>query len=68
MKLGMYIMAAEPVSAPYFMNASHQSVCLMCIPPSLLGKNVTATTNEDASMEELLDASIYMRSTPFKRK
>jgi hypothetical protein len=33
------------------------SLCVcICIPLSFLGKNVTAATNEDASMEELLDA------------
>jgi hypothetical protein len=28
MKLGMYIMAPEPISAAYFINPFHQSVCL----------------------------------------
>jgi hypothetical protein len=37
MKLGMYIMALEPISTAYFMNHSYQSVCLrMCISVSLL--------------------------------
>jgi hypothetical protein len=40
MKLGMYIMAHEPISMVYFIYPFHQSVCLyvcMCIPLSLLG-------------------------------
>jgi hypothetical protein len=32
MKLGMYIMVPEPISAAYFMNPSHQSVCLYVYP------------------------------------
>jgi hypothetical protein len=28
MKLGMYIMAPEPISTEYFINPSHQFVCL----------------------------------------
>jgi hypothetical protein len=27
-KLGLYIMAPEPMSTAYFINPSHQSVCL----------------------------------------
>jgi hypothetical protein len=44
MKLGMYIMAREPILTAYFINASHQSVCLyMCIPLSLLGNGSVKT-------------------------
>jgi hypothetical protein len=32
MKLGMYIMAPEPISTAYFTNPSHQSVCLHMYP------------------------------------
>jgi hypothetical protein len=28
-KLGMYIMAPDPISTPCFINPSHQSVCLL---------------------------------------
>jgi hypothetical protein len=57
MKLGMYeyIMAPEPISTAYFINLSHQSVCLLgngsvkCIPLFIarqrLGKHITAATN-----------------------
>jgi hypothetical protein len=50
MKPGMYIMAHEPISTAYFINPTHQSVCLHVCPPSFLGngsvKNVTVATNE----------------------
>jgi hypothetical protein len=43
MKLGMYIMAPEPFSTAYFINPSHQSVCVYVYPPIVvrqrLGKN-----------------------------
>jgi hypothetical protein len=43
MKLGMYIMASEPMSTAYFINPSHQSVYLYVYPPIVtrqrLGKN-----------------------------
>jgi hypothetical protein len=46
MKLGMYIMAPEPVSTAYFINPSHQSVCLYVyrffVARQWLGKNTTA--------------------------
>jgi hypothetical protein len=32
MKLGMYIMGTEPILAAYFINPSHQSVCLYVYP------------------------------------
>jgi hypothetical protein len=32
MKLGMYIVTPEPVSTAYFINPSHQSVCLHVYP------------------------------------
>jgi hypothetical protein len=49
MKLGMYIMAPEPISGAYFINPYHQSVCQICISPIVarqrLGKHVPAATN-----------------------
>jgi hypothetical protein len=43
MKLGMYIMAPEPILKAYFINPSHQSVCLYVYPFIIdrqrLGKN-----------------------------
>jgi hypothetical protein len=35
MKLGMYILAPEPISTTYFIHSSHQSVCVY--PVSMLG-------------------------------
>jgi hypothetical protein len=59
MKLGMYIMTPEAISTPYFINPSHQSMCLP-------GKIVTAATNTQAKLE-LLDASFSMRSVSLQR-
>jgi hypothetical protein len=46
-KLGMCIMAPEPISMAYFINPSHQSVCLHMYPlisaKQRLGENVTDT-------------------------
>jgi hypothetical protein len=72
MKLGMYIMAPEPISTAYFINPL-PSVCVsMCIPPIVarqrLGKNVTAATKTQTTTEELLDASISMQSVSYQRK
>jgi hypothetical protein len=38
MKLGMYIMAPEPISTAYFINPSHHSVCLYVYPPIVASK------------------------------
>jgi hypothetical protein len=42
MKLGMYIMAPESISAAYFITRSHQPLCL-CIPVSSLGNSPVKT-------------------------
>jgi hypothetical protein len=72
MKLGMYIMTSEPISTAYFINPSHQSVCLYVYLPIVarqrLGGNVTTATNTHAKIEELLDASFSMRSGLYQRK
>jgi hypothetical protein len=56
MKLGMYIMAPEPISTAYFINPSHQSLYLYVYPPIVarerLGENVTTATNTRATIEE----------------
>jgi hypothetical protein len=36
MKSGMNIVAPRPISAAYFINPSHQSVCMLRIPLSLV--------------------------------
>jgi hypothetical protein len=52
MKLVMYIVAPESNSAVYFINPSHQSVCLyVVVARQRLGKNVTATTNTHATIK-----------------
>jgi hypothetical protein len=35
MKHGMYILAPEPITLAYFVNPSHQSVCLYVYPTIL---------------------------------
>jgi hypothetical protein len=71
LELGMYIMAPEPISAAYFINPSHQSVCLYVYPRIVarqrLGKSVTTETNTDAAIEELLDL-FSMRPVSYQRK
>jgi hypothetical protein len=65
MKLGISIMAPEPIETKYFKIPSLQSVCLYVIPLPLLangfGKNVTAAMNTQATIEELLVTSFSMR-------
>jgi hypothetical protein len=60
MKLGMYIMAPEPISTEYIINPSHQPVCLYVYPTIVarqwIGKKVTGTVNIHATIEQLLDA------------
>jgi hypothetical protein len=67
MKLGMYIMVPqEPLSTAYFINPSHQSVCLYVylgiVVKQRLCRNVTATINTHATIEELLDAIFFIFS------
>jgi hypothetical protein len=68
----MYIMAPEPVSTAYYINPSHQSVCIYVYPLIVarqrLGKKVTAATNTNATIEKLLDVSFSMRSVSYKGK
>jgi hypothetical protein len=72
MKRGMYVMTPEPISTLYFVNPSHQSVCLYVYPIVVarqrLDKSVPAATNAHATIEELLDTSFYMRSVSYQRK
>jgi hypothetical protein len=59
MKLGMYIMANESISTAYFINPSHQSVCLYVythiVARQQIGKKVTATKNTHTVIQELLE-------------
>jgi hypothetical protein len=72
MKLGMFIMAHETISTAYFINPSHESMCLYVYLPTVarqwLGKNVTVATNMHATTEDLLDASFSVRSVSYQRK
>jgi hypothetical protein len=62
MKLGMFIIASDPISTAYFINPSHPSVCLYVYPLIIAGqrpgKNVTAVTLTHATIEDLLNASL----------
>jgi hypothetical protein len=53
--MSVYITAPEPISMAYFINPSHQSVCLYVYPHiaarQWLVKNVTAATNTHATTE-----------------
>jgi hypothetical protein len=57
-------MAPDPISTAYFINLSHQSVCLFVFPLIVvrqqIGENVTAATNTYEKIEKLLDASFSM--------
>jgi hypothetical protein len=70
MNLGMNIMEPEHISAAYFINPSHQSLCLLslvgngsakCNPPfdarQRLGKHVSTATNI-RKIEELWNACV----------
>jgi hypothetical protein len=50
MKLGMYIIAPEPISTAYFINISLH-VYFPTVTRQRLGKNVTAVTNTQATIE-----------------
>jgi hypothetical protein len=53
MKLGMHIMAPEPISVAYFINPSHQSVCVSpYIARQWLSKHVTTAMNTHATIKE----------------
>jgi hypothetical protein len=66
MKLGICVMVPKPIPSTYYINPSHQSVCLYVHPPIVakqqLGKTDTAATNTHATIEELLDASFLIET------
>jgi hypothetical protein len=57
-------MTPEPILMAYFINPSHQSVCLYLYPPLVarqqLSKNITMAMNTHVKIKELLDTSFYM--------
>jgi hypothetical protein len=69
MRLSMYITASEYISTSYFINTSHQSVCL-CVPLIVarqrLCKNVSAAMgNNNRRTAECVD---FIRSMSYHRK
>jgi hypothetical protein len=70
MKLGAY-MTPELISAAYFINSSHQSMCLhmytSIFASQRLSKNIPVVTNAQA-IEELLGASFSERSMSYQWK
>jgi hypothetical protein len=69
MKLGMYIIAPEPISTAYFINVSHRSVCLYVYAArQRFRKNFTLATNTQAKIEKLLDVPFSMRSVPYQKE
>jgi hypothetical protein len=64
MKRVIYNMASEPISTASFINPFHQPVCLYVYPLIVgrqrLDKNVTVATNTQETIEELLDAYMFM--------
>jgi hypothetical protein len=71
MKLGMYIMTPEPVSAADYINPSYQYVCLYVyhdvVTKQRLSGKVTAATNTLATLEEL-EASFSVLSVLYKSR
>jgi hypothetical protein len=68
MKLGMYIMASEHISTGYFINSSHQSVCLYGYPLSLLLTNSLTHSWSWGLLEKLPIAQPYHCYTVAKSK
>jgi hypothetical protein len=71
MKLGVYSRASETILVAYFINPSHQSLCLYIYPLIVarrrLGIHVPAATNI-RNKEELLNESISMRCVSYQTK
>jgi hypothetical protein len=71
MKLSTFIIAPEPISTAYFVNPSHQSVCIY-VPPIVakqrLGKKRYCGNKYTCKIEELLDMSFSMRSVSYQIK
>jgi hypothetical protein len=61
MKLDMYIMAPKPISTVYFINPSHQSVCLYVYRLLLLGTSVKwYCSNEYTSNKRKIVGSVFL--------
>jgi hypothetical protein len=68
MKLGMYIMASEPVSTACYISPSHQFVYPPIVARQQLSKNVTAAMNTHGKIKDLLNASFSMISVSCQGK
>jgi hypothetical protein len=72
-KLGICIVALEPIAKAYFINKSSpisHCVCyaLLNFARQRLGKNITAEINMHATAEELFDASFSVGRVSHQRK
>lgn len=69
MKFGMYNMAPDPISPAYFINPFHQCACLYAcasfVASQRLGTNISDATNTHATIEELLNTSLFMWSMSY---
>jgi hypothetical protein len=75
MKLGIVHignMASEPISTTYFINPSHQSVCLWVYPLIVarerLGIYVSEATNTQATIEDLLELFVFYEVRVLSKK
>jgi hypothetical protein len=66
--LGIYFMAPEPSSTAYFINPSHQSVCLNVHPLIIIRQGFNKNVTVAAITQELLAASVSMLSMSHQRK
>jgi hypothetical protein len=71
MKLGTYIMASALISTAYFINPSHQYMCVCVTPLSLLGNcsvSMLPRQRIHETIGELSDVSFYMRFVSYQRR
>jgi hypothetical protein len=70
MKLGMYIMAPQPITMAYFINPSHQFVCLYMHPLILarkrLGKNPPSVARQWLGKNDIAATNRPTRATTEK--
>jgi hypothetical protein len=68
MKLGMYITAPDPISTAYFPTFCVSVFVFPYVARQPLGKHVTAATNTQTTIVQLLDALFSIRSMSYQRK
>jgi hypothetical protein len=63
MELGMYVIAPEPISTVYFINLSHQSLCLyvysLTVVRQRFGKNFIAATNTETTNKGIVGRVVF---------